>query len=158
MNSIKVHIFMCELHRIALSNLPPLPIRLCLLARRWWLEAALRIMCRSFVLLHLWNWIALSELQVWMWKKSDCLKTFIFFSCYMIAVYLGQNWGFYENISAWFHAMADGKHACYCCSQASGAVCEIINPFSVAWHFSGPFLSFLRWWSKQKGQIRTNFY
>lgn len=93
-NSIKVHIFVRELHRIALSNLPPLPIRLCLLAWRWWLEAAVRIVGRSSVLLLLWNRVTLTELQVWMWKKSDFLKDFIIFPCYMIAVYLGQNWGF----------------------------------------------------------------
>lgn len=149
-NSIKVHISVCELHRIAPSNLPPLPIRLCLLAGRGWLEAALRIVGTSSVSLLLWNWVVLSELQVWMWKKSDFLKNFIFFfSCYMIAVYLGQNWGFYENINAWFHAMADGKHVCYCRSEASGAICEttsfssIINPF--LWADISLDLSFPSW-------------
>lgn len=161
-NSIKVHIFVHELHRIALSNLPPLPIRLCLLAWRWWLEAAVKIVGRSSVLLLLWNRVTLTELQVWMWKKSDFLKNVIIFLCYMIAVYLGENWGFYENINAWFHAIADGKCVCYCRSKASGAICEtmsfssIMNPFSVGWHFFGPFLSFLRWWSKPKRRLRTN--
>lgn len=156
-NAIKEYIFACVLHRIALSNWRPRPVQLLYLsAGRRRLGAAFMIAGRNPVLFLLWNHVLLSELQVWMQNKSDFLKSLIFFSCYMIAVYLGQSClRFLQK-----HKCAVSCHGrgstCHCSSGASGALGEarsfsfIMNPFSVCWHFFGPFLFFLRQWSKQK--------
>lgn len=61
MNSVRVDAFVCMLPGTALSNLPPLVIKLCLLVERWWLEAALMIASRNPVFFLLWNHVLLSE-------------------------------------------------------------------------------------------------
>lgn len=69
---------MCLLELHALSNLPPLPIKLFIPWREgdgqkqllWWQE-------RNPVLFLLWNCVQLSELQVGMQNESDFLKSLI---------------------------------------------------------------------------------